>query len=350
MKQRAKVGFLPRNPRLYRLYNIGLAILLIVIAFPLMLIIAFILLVTQGSDILYSGPRVGKDGRVFRIFKFRTLCRVRAAELTRTCALPRENGIETPFGKILRETRLDELPQLLNVVRGDMNICGPRPVRPEIALIERANIKNYDQRFIVRPGLIGPTQALFGHGTSKTIRARMNHILVKRHVSMLAEMSLFCSIGVSVVSKIGREVVRSMPFFVLERENALDLRIYLVIDGDEKKHLVKAISSNFLNLSQPRFFSEENSAIVYIHIGHGQVRKAKIKLMPCSSAGNIQYVESSDFSRYIIDRYALGVVILQPKRGPKAVEDHPFRGFRPYGWTRSRGAFDESQATPSLTS
>jgi lipopolysaccharide/colanic/teichoic acid biosynthesis glycosyltransferase len=128
---------------------------------PLLALVAVGLRLLSGSPVLYRGERVGRFGYVFTMFKFRTLARdaeVRLGpfygeELTR-----RTEGEVTRLGRLLRATHLDELPQLWNVVRGEMSMVGPRPIRPGffIALCER--VPAYWQRLVVRPGVTGLAQ------------------------------------------------------------------------------------------------------------------------------------------------------------------------------------------------
>jgi lipopolysaccharide/colanic/teichoic acid biosynthesis glycosyltransferase len=143
-----------------RLLDIVLASGLIVLSSPLMAGAAVAVRAT-GSPILYRGPRVGRGGSVFVMLKFRTL---RAdseerlgphlgPELTALTALE-----QTRVGRVLRATKIDELPQLFNVVRGDMSLVGPRPIRPAFFESLCHEIPAYWQRLVVRPGLTGLAQ------------------------------------------------------------------------------------------------------------------------------------------------------------------------------------------------
>ncbi len=172
-------GYQVRNERAYRLWNLAVALPLFVFVLPLFLLVALLVLVVQGRPLLYSGDRLGKNREIFRIFKFRTLVDG-ASAATASGVLPKRSNLETPLGDFLRASRLDELPQLLNVLRGDMNLIGPRPVRPEIARTLSATVRDYDKRFKVKPGLFGYTQVLMTHGTPKQLRGRLNALLARR--------------------------------------------------------------------------------------------------------------------------------------------------------------------------
>lgn len=195
------IGFVPRSNLIHRLYNSAIALLLIGFALPLIVTITALLLLTQGRPIFYRGERIGRDGKLFNILKFRTLDSAKAAELTKDRVLQPGTGAETRAGLFLRETRLDELPQLFNVLLGDMNLCGPRPVRPEIMKLHVAEIPNYAARFDVKPGLIGPTQALMYHGTSKAIRSRLNYRFSHTYVSYRSELALIATVGACVLAR-----------------------------------------------------------------------------------------------------------------------------------------------------
>ncbi len=203
-------GYRPDSPGLYRAWNLMLVVPLIVLTLPLIVLIALALAITQGPrNVFYFGPRIGKDQRPFHILKFKTL-RDEAAQVTRDKVLPANSRMETVLGKPLRETRLDELPQLFNVLKGDMNMLGPRPVRRVIAEQARATIANYDQRFSVKPGLIGYTQALMPHGADKAIRARVNAMLCRRRVDLIQEVVFVALTGLAVLGWVGKVAVRRM--------------------------------------------------------------------------------------------------------------------------------------------
>lgn len=117
------------------------------------------------------------------MYKFRTLAKdaekiIGAELLTQQIASTKQ--LLTPFGKFLRETRLDELPQLFNILKGDMDFLGPRPERPEIYEKYCKNIAGYDERFTVKPGLIGYSQLFTPHSAPKKIRTLIDHKLLRR--------------------------------------------------------------------------------------------------------------------------------------------------------------------------
>lgn len=333
---RRRIGFRPEYPRLYRAYNIVAATLILITALPTLAVISLALLATQGRGIFYRGPRLGKDSRVFHIYKFRTLNTDVATQVTRDRTLPRDSGLETPLGKFLRDTRLDELPQILNVLRGDMNLCGPRPVRPEIAAIESARIPGYDARFTVKPGLVGPSQALMSHGTSKRIRAMFNNTATRRPVSMPAEIGLLAAIGWAVARRSTTELYARLVRLArrLWRDvRAWGHRIADLVLGVEPDRMVELRLPGVPMLQKVRIHSglvleipslpdlplptAENApytATLVVKLPRGGVRRARITLRSQGLPGHYFYTASSAASEHVIERYLLGLTVLGPTR------------------------------------
>ena len=135
---------------------------------PLIGLIALALVLTSGRQLLYRGGRVGRDGRIFHMLKFRTLRRGAEERLGPYLGeelMLRTREETTRLGRRLRAAQLDELPQLWNVLRGDMSLVGPRPIRPRF-FEELANeLPAYWQRLVVRPGLTGFAQVRRGYET-----------------------------------------------------------------------------------------------------------------------------------------------------------------------------------------
>ena len=152
-----------------RALDLGIAGLALVLTAPFMVLAALAILVSSGRPVLYRGARVGRGGEAFTMLKFRTLVRDAenrlgpfwGSELDRRTA-----GEVTRVGHWLRATQLDELPQLWNVVRGDMSIVGPRPIRPAFFDELLTDIPQYWQRLVVRPGLTGFAQTRLGRELS----------------------------------------------------------------------------------------------------------------------------------------------------------------------------------------
>ena len=152
-----------------RLLDITLATLFLLIALPLLVLIALALLLTSGTPLFYRGERVGRDGRIFEMLKFRTLRRgaeERLGPYLGAELLERTRAETTRLGRRLRAMQLDELPQLWNVLHGDMSLVGPRPIRPRFFEQLASDLPAYWQRLVVRPGLTGFAQVRRGYETS----------------------------------------------------------------------------------------------------------------------------------------------------------------------------------------
>ena len=152
-----------------RLIDFALSSLFLIVALPLLLLIGAGLLVTSGLPLFYRGERVGRDGRIFEMLKFRTLRRgaeERLGPYLGTELVERTGAETTRLGRRLRAMQLDELPQLWNVLRGDMSLVGPRPIRPRFFEQLASELPAYWQRLVVRPGLTGFAQVRRGYETS----------------------------------------------------------------------------------------------------------------------------------------------------------------------------------------
>jgi lipopolysaccharide/colanic/teichoic acid biosynthesis glycosyltransferase len=152
-----------------RVLDVSLAAFFLLVSLPLTASIALVLLATSGRPLLYRGERVGRTGRIFHMLKFRTLRRGAEERLGPYLGeeLVRRTEAETTrLGGWLRATQLDEIPQLWNVVVGDMSLVGPRPIRPRFFEELAAELPAYWQRLVVRPGLTGFAQVRRGYETS----------------------------------------------------------------------------------------------------------------------------------------------------------------------------------------
>ncbi|MBE9636656.1 sugar transferase [Salipiger mangrovisoli] len=314
---RLSVGFQPRSRLLYRAYNFTIGMTLFLMILPLFLVITALLALTQGAPIFYRGPRIGENGELFDVYKFRTLDSAKAAQITKDKVLPKGSGIETPMGLFLRETRLDEIPQLLNVIKGDMNMCGPRPVRPEIAAQYAAAIPNYERRFRVKPGMIGPAQAYMSHGTSKAIRSRLNNKLCGTDVSYLGEISLVFIVGACVLARTVARVGASVFGRKTERIEAARARVYDMrfVSDDGQSRAVFWVDEDQLILDQGNVLNVPVSGRLTMILPDGQTRSAAVELSTIQATapnGRVQvaYKPKSEFSEHILSRYLFQSVVV----------------------------------------
>ena len=168
---------------LNNIFNFFVALFFFIVAFPLFILIAILIKFSDGGGIFYKGKRLGLHKKLYTMYKFRTLVpgaeRVIGAQLL-SRKLTQHRQLETKIGPFLRDTRLDELPQLINVLLGQMDMVGPRPVRPVIYDKFCKHLDGYDRRFIVKPGLIGYSQLFTPHSTPKRIRAYIDTMFLQR--------------------------------------------------------------------------------------------------------------------------------------------------------------------------
>jgi sugar transferase (PEP-CTERM system associated) len=173
-----------------RMLDLALAIIGLIAAAPLMVLTALAIFVESGSPILYRQERVGEHGRVFTLYKFRSM-RTNAEGATPIWAKERDDRV-TRVGRFIRTTRLDELPQLWNVVRGDMSFVGPRPERPFFVEQLAGAIPFYLERHVVKPGLTGWAQVKYRYGSSvedamEKLRYDLYYI---KHMSIVFDLTI----------------------------------------------------------------------------------------------------------------------------------------------------------------
>jgi len=140
--------------KIKRFYDFILAVLILLITLPFWLLIALIIKMESRGPVFIIMPRLGQDNKIFNLIKFRTM---KEEGNDRSPTIANDPRI-TKFGSFLRKTRLDEVPQMINVIRGEMSFVGPRPERPELALELEKQIPFYRERLLVKPGLTGSDQ------------------------------------------------------------------------------------------------------------------------------------------------------------------------------------------------
>jgi lipopolysaccharide/colanic/teichoic acid biosynthesis glycosyltransferase len=182
----------------------GLALALLLVSLPLFVPLGLAVLISSGWPVFYCGERLGRHRKPFRMYKFRTLVNG-AHRRIGSRMLARGDDLVTPVGWFLRDTRLDELPQLLNIVRGDMRFVGPRPERPEIAASLCAGLTEYASRFEVKPGLVGYSQLFTPHNTPKRIRSLIDSRMANRRTQPLIDLLL---VGYTALVVAGLSAVR----------------------------------------------------------------------------------------------------------------------------------------------
>jgi len=181
-------GFLFRA--LKRTFDLTFSAAMLLLSLPVTLLAAITIKLTSRGPVFFCQERVGWGGRLFRIYKLRTM--VLDAERHTGPVLAHEYDSRiTPVGRFLRKTRVDEIPQFWNVLRGDMSVVGPRPERPEFAREFSARIPGYLQRLRVRPGITGLAQVYGDYLTSVYHKLRYDWIYINR-MSVWQEVRILC--------------------------------------------------------------------------------------------------------------------------------------------------------------
>jgi lipopolysaccharide/colanic/teichoic acid biosynthesis glycosyltransferase len=182
-------GYAKVSSVLNGIFNFSMSLIIILFSLPVFLILSLIIKLQDRGPVFYKGVRLGLNKKPFIMYKFRTLV-PDAEKLIGAEILSSKHKLETLSGRFLRDTRLDELPQLINILRGDMDFLGPRPERPVIYEKFCKHIKGYDKRFSVKPGLIGYSQLFTPHSAPKKIRTLIDNTLLKSKQNFISDLSL----------------------------------------------------------------------------------------------------------------------------------------------------------------
>ena len=180
--------------------DVGVALLLFIPAAPVILIAVVLVKLTSRGPAFYTQTRLGLHGRPFRIFKIRTM--VVDSEKNGACwSVPGDPRVTT-VGRLLRKTHLDELPQLWNVLRGDMSLVGPRPERPEFVPSLEQAVPRYRDRLLIRPGLTGLAQVQLPPDTDlESVRRKLAcDLFYARHAGLWLDLRLIVTTSFYLVN------------------------------------------------------------------------------------------------------------------------------------------------------
>ncbi|NGZ05417.1 MAG: TIGR03013 family PEP-CTERM/XrtA system glycosyltransferase [Magnetococcales bacterium] len=149
-------------------FDISISLLLVLFTAPVMLLVALAILIESGGrgPVLYSQQRVGYGGKIFQVMKFRSMRTDAEQDGVARWAVQNDSRI-TRVGHVIRRSRIDELPQFINVLKGEMSLVGPRPERPEFVAVLKTRIPYYAERLRVKPGITGWAQIRYGYGASE---------------------------------------------------------------------------------------------------------------------------------------------------------------------------------------
>jgi len=187
-----------------RLFDVFVCSLLIPLLFIFSIILLFFNYFFNPGSLFFIQDRMGKNCSVFSAIKFRTMVPVK--EITRKYNDPIETNRITSLGKILRRSRIDELPQILNVLKGEMSLIGPRPDYYIHALEYMKNVKGYRERYIIRPGITGLSQIRLGYAegleaTAKKVSIDNYYI---QNVNYIIELKIIGNTIITIIRGMGK--------------------------------------------------------------------------------------------------------------------------------------------------
>ena len=187
-----------------RIFDISVSLLLLPLLFVIIIILLFINYFSNSGRLFFTQERMGKNCEVFHAIKFRTMVPVK--EITRKYDDPIETNRITSLGKVLRKCRIDELPQIFNVLKGEMSLIGPRPDCYIHALEYLKNVKGYQERHIIRPGITGLSQTRLGYiegleATSK--KASIDNYYIQ-NVSYTIELNIIINTFSTIIRGMGK--------------------------------------------------------------------------------------------------------------------------------------------------
>lgn len=215
--KRTAAGYFTRSVAVNRGVNFSLAFFFLVLSLPLFVLLIPTVLIVNGWPVFYAGIRMGRDKRYFIMYKLRTLP-VDFEKQYDAHLVSYQHGYALPwFCRFMRDTRLDELPQLYNVLRGDMDFIGPRPVRPSVYKAVCAGIRSYDKRFLVNPGLVGYSQLFTPHSTPKRIRSFIDNRASRYKKSLAFDLLIICLAGFGVINKTVKMLIRFSGSILMDK-------------------------------------------------------------------------------------------------------------------------------------
>lgn len=305
---------------------------------PALLLVGIIWLLYQftindGAPFLYSGLRLGMNKNVFTIYKIRSLIPDAESQIGAKVYNGKKR-LELWYGKFIRKTRIDELPQLWNILCGTMTFVGPRPERPNQYIEHLRYIPGYDSRFKVVPGLTGYSQFLTPHDTSKKIRTRIDNLFVYSAPGKSAR-TLFV---LWTVVNCGLSTLRELGIIIMQRSKQVLGGCGISNQRHHRRILVKipaklnlsesSMPTMIVDMSQetlriqthnqlPLVHQTSNSITLSMHIHVNRRRRRQSNHVVCNinllkerhRSNRFEYVfqwdAKSDYHRYLIGKYAL---------------------------------------------
>jgi len=236
-----------------RCCDLVLACVILVLVAPLVLVAALLVKLTSRGPALYRQVRMGLDGRLFTLIKLRTMRHDAEADSGPVWATDHDARV-TPIGQLLRQTHFDEFPQLLNVIRGDMSLVGPRPERPEFVARLDWEVPHYRERLGVRPGITGLAQLRLLPDTGiDTVRRKLVYdIYYVRNVSPVLDAKLL----VLTAWRLCEELLRSgWHVITLPSHQEVERTFYRLVGIDDEgagteRQSLPAVSAESLGINR----------------------------------------------------------------------------------------------------
>lgn len=183
-------GLTVEQQALKRAFDLACSVLGMIVLSPIFLIIAALVKGYDGGPVFYKQDRLTHNGKIFQVYKFRSMC-VDSERHGARLAMKNDDRV-TPVGKVLRNIHFDELPQLLNIIKGDMSLVGPRPERPEIAAQYEKEIPEFSYRLKVKAGLTGYAQVYGKYNTTPYDKLKLDLTYIENY-SFFLDMQLIAT-------------------------------------------------------------------------------------------------------------------------------------------------------------
>lgn len=195
----------PEVPVSKKFFDVVFASVTLVLCFPLLIMSCFLILVLMGRPVLFKQERVGKDRRMFTILKLRTM--IKNAEIETGPVLTNDTDSRvTPLGRWLRKYRIDEIPQLVNILKGEMSFVGPRPERPHFVNLYINQVPGYGERFKALPGLTGLAQVNGGYATNPENKLKYDLAYIHNHTLWLDVKIIIETIKVILTGRVNPQL------------------------------------------------------------------------------------------------------------------------------------------------
>jgi len=213
----------------FHVFQVAVSSVGLFIMSPLFIVVSIMVKLNSAGPVFYKGTRIGKGNTLYKLIKFRTLP-VQYEQSVGDRILTQNERINGLFAAIVVRSKLDELPQLLNVIKGEMNFVGPRPVRPIIYSKYSKNVPGYNKKFAIKPGITGLAQIIGGYYMDPRKKHKYD-MLYMRHRSVMLDLKLiFLTFMVLIISR------RVMKWKVTERFLGFELGV----DHEEIEPTVEA--------------------------------------------------------------------------------------------------------------